>query len=72
MVSKILCLLGIHKYTSREVHITEPHINLDVNAVIISQCDRCGERKVTDWEKLTRWVVSEKYVVNKHQSRTVQ
>lgn len=61
----ILCWFGIHKYTTREIHITEKHINIDVNACIMSRCDRCGEKRIVDEVKLTRWVIPEKYMEKK-------
>ena len=67
----ILCALGIHKYTKREIHYEDENNPFNPQdgskafyACIISHCDRCGKGEIIDETKLTSLHVPTVYLLN--------
>lgn len=47
-IDRILCALWMHKWDTRELHVTEPVVTgaLVVRMTIIERCCRCGESRI--------------------------
>lgn len=62
---RFLCKLGLHKFSYREVHITEPlkEGQKFFKTSIIEQCKYCGESRITlkGTNKLTCIIIPTKY-----------
>ena len=62
-MKSIICLLGLHKYTSQELYCNELPNNPTFNAAVLSRCDRCGEKYITKGSMPTTILVPTKYIV---------
>lgn len=62
-MNRILCFLGLHRYSLREVHVCEKFVNKVFKAVIIEKCDRCRHSRA-DRKKNTCIIVPDKYADN--------
>ena len=59
-MKRILCLLGIHSYSLREIHVCEKLVTKVFKAAIIEKCDRCSHSTISR-KKDTCVMVPDKY-----------
>jgi hypothetical protein len=64
-MKSFICQIGLHKYTSQELHCTENPNKTTFTAAILQHCDRCGESHITKHEMPTTIILSTKYILNK-------
>ena len=67
MWTKILCKLGFHLNTTREVHVEEEMssdevFSTGVKTAILERCEHCGNVKIKGRVKNTILVISTKYL----------